>query len=82
MPCRIKVLERMIGKLYEDIATGKITQSNFDSLIAKAQSEQEALEKQIDETQKAFDGTAIRESDARQWAEHIKESAFVLSSPC
>ena len=74
---RIKVLERMIGKLYEDIATGKITQSNFDSLIAKAQSEQEALEKQIAETQKVLDDTAIRESDARQWAEHIKEYANI-----
>lgn len=74
---RIKVLERMVGKLYEDIATGKITQSNFDSLIAKAQGEQEALEKQIAETQKALDDTAIRESDARQWAEHIKEYANI-----
>ena len=74
---RIKVLERMVGRLYEDIATGKITQSNFDSLIAKAQSEQEALEKQIAETQKVLGDTAIRESDARQWAEHIKEYANI-----
>ena len=40
---RLKVLERVLSKLYEDLIEGRITEATFNSMVAKTSSEQEEL---------------------------------------
>ena len=37
---RIEVLEKMVLRLYEDMVAGRITEANFNLLLAKTQKEQ------------------------------------------
>ena len=46
---RLKVLERMVAKLYEDMVAGTISEDNFQKLLANAQREQQDLKQQVAE---------------------------------
>jgi len=62
---RLATLERLVVKLYEDVASGRVTQSNFDMMIGKYQAEQESLMERVG----AFDEDAEAYSDRRTNAE-------------
>jgi len=62
---RLTEIEKLLGKLYEDSITEKITQDNFDRLMEKYQREQKELLAEV----KAFEGEETELSDKRSDAE-------------
>ena len=63
----------MVLRLYEDMVAGRITENNFDFLLAKTQKEQAELKKKAAETRKRLDDEARLAVDAREWVESIQE---------
>ena len=62
----------MVARLYEDLLAEKISESTFESMMAKTQKEQDLLRKQIAE----FEETAGNEEEsesAKKWLDLIKE---------
>ena len=70
---RIEVLEKMVLRLYEDMVAGRITENNFDLLLAKTQKEQAELKEKAAEARKRLDDEARLAVDAREWVESIQE---------
>ena len=68
---RLNALDRMVSRLYEDLLSEKITESTFDSMMAKTQKEQEDLKAQISE----YEVPAEEDScvDAKKWLDLIRE---------
>lgn len=69
---RLEALDRMVARLYEDLLAEKISESTFESMMAKTQKEQDLLRKQIAE----FEETAGNEEEsesAKKWLDLIKE---------
>ena len=70
---RLKELDGLLAKLYEDSLSEKITERNFDSLCAKFQTEQEQLDKRIIELTAEVNAKADRQQNIRNWVETIKK---------
>ena len=70
---RIETLEKMVLRLYEDMVAGRITENNFDLLLAKTQKEQAELKEKAAEARKRLDDEARLAVDAREWVESIQE---------
>jgi len=74
---RIKVLEKMIVKLYEDMAEGKITDQNFNLILGKTQKEQEELKAKIDKNSKLLLDKNQLVHDIEKWKTIIQEYADI-----
>ena len=70
---RIEVLEKMVLRLYEDMVVGRITEINFNLLLAKTQKEQAQLKARVGEGRKHLADEIRIAVDARQWIESIQE---------
>ena len=70
---RIETLEKMVLRLYEDMVAGRITENNFDLLLAKTQKEQAELKEKAAEARKRLDDEARLAVDAREWVESIQD---------
>ena len=65
-------LDSMFAKMYEDWATGRITESNFDMLTRKYQAEQEEQEQKIQTLTAALSEQKQGVENAEKWIELIK----------
>lgn len=70
---RLRVLARMLGKLYEDRMAELITEENFDLLRSKTQAEQKELEERIRLARRQLDGTNETETENQQWIDLISQ---------
>jgi len=74
---RLEVLDKMIGKLYEDLLDEKLETATFDRLLQRTQSEQTALHEQIKEEQRILDDEALMDENAQAWLEEIRQYADI-----
>ena len=74
---RIKFLERLIGKAYEDMLAETITKKMFDSLIERYKKEFEDLLKEIKEAERQLAATDDENGNAKKWIDLIKEYADI-----
>ena len=74
---RIETLDRMTSKLYEDLLSGKISESIFGSMIEKTKTETEDLEKQIAADEKRLSTNDSESGNARKWIDLIKDYADI-----
>lgn len=70
---RIEVLGKMVLRLYEDMASERITMENFNLLLEKAQKEQKELKSRVEKVRERLIDEARLSMDARQWVESILE---------
>ncbi len=74
---RVKVLEKMIVKLYEDMAEGRINDQNFNLILGKTQKEQEELKAKIDKNSKLLSDKKQLVHDIEKWKSIIQEYADI-----
>ena len=74
---RIEVLEKMVLRLYEDMMAGRISDTNFNLMLGRTQTEQAELKARVEEARKRLSDEAKIESDARQWIDAIQEYADI-----
>lgn len=74
---RVKVLEKMIVKLYEDMAEGRINDQNFNLILGKTQKEQEELKAKIDKNSKLLSDKKQLVHDIEKWKAIIQEYADI-----
>lgn len=60
-------VDRLFTKLYEDWVSGRITESNFNMLSQKYQTEQQELEEKIGRLKSEIESVKQTEVDARKW---------------
>lgn len=70
---RLEALDRMVARLYEDLLSEKITESTFDTMMAKTQKEQESLKAQISEFELLAEEEESSCVSAKKWLDLIKE---------
>ena len=75
---RIEVLEKMVLRLYEDMMAGRISDTNFNLMLGRTQTEQAELKARVEEARKRLSDEAKIESDARQWIDAIQEYADII----
>ena len=73
---RLKKLDDMLSKLYEDRLSGTITERNFTTLTAKYQEEQTALDKKIEELKAQAETTAKKADDVEKWIALVKQYQY------
>jgi hypothetical protein len=74
---RLALTERMISKLYEDVLSGTITETTFNSMLAKTQAEQQELRKQIAEDESYLGQNKEHDEQAERWKKTISEYAQI-----
>ena len=74
---RIEVLEKMVLRLYEDMMAGRISDTNFNLMLGRTQTEQAELKARVEEARKKLSDEAKIENDARQWIDAIQEYADI-----
>ena len=74
---RVKVLEKMIVKLYEDMAEGRINNQNFNLILGKTQKEQEELKAKINKNSKLLSDKNQLVHDIEKWKSIIQEYADI-----
>ena len=74
---RLAALDRIIAKLYEDMIAGRISDSNFNTMLAKSQTEQTALQERLQNNQTRLGREQQERSDTSQWIGLIKEYANI-----
>ena len=70
---RIEVLEKMVLRLYEDMMAGRISDTNFNLMLGRTQTEQAELKARVEKARKKLSDEAKIENDARQWIDAIQE---------
>ncbi len=70
---RLEMLDRMIMKLYEDMIAGRLTEENFNAMMAKAQTEQTELKKKIESSKRYITKQDRVSADNSKWLELIQE---------
>ena len=70
---RLKKLDDMLSKLYEDRISGTVSERNFGMLAQKYQAEQAALEKKVDELTASLNGVTQKARNVEQWVELLKQ---------
>lgn len=68
---RLEVLDRMVAKLYDDLLNEKISEKNFDSMMARTSKEQKSLEKQIAEYEAELSDDTIYDANYDKWVDLI-----------
>ena len=74
---RIKVLDKMVMRLYEDMIAGRISEQNFNTMLEKTQTEQAELKAKVSEGRKRLSDEVQLANDAKQWVEAIQEYANI-----
>ena len=74
---RISILEKMMLRLYEDMAAGRINEQNFNLMLEKTQKEQEELKAKVSEEKKKLADEIQLVNSARQWIAVIQEYADI-----
>lgn len=74
---RIATLERVIGRVYEDMAEGRITEDNFNRILERSQGEQAVLKNRVTLNRQRLDEQAREQEDNTRWLEIIKDYADV-----
>ena len=69
------MLDKMVLRLYEDLAMGRISEENFNQMLAKTQDEQAGLKQRVAWQRQELAGEIQEASNARQWTEAIKACA-------
>ena len=70
---RLKKLDDMLSKLYEDRISGMVSERNFSMLAQKYQAEQTALEKKVEELTTSLDEVTQKTRNVEQWVELLKQ---------
>ena len=74
---RITALERIISRVYEDMIAGRITEENFNRILANSQSEQETLKNRVALAQERLAQQDKEQEDNSRWLELIKDYADI-----
>lgn len=74
---RLATLDKVIAKLYEDMVAERINLDNFNSILAKSQSEQKALRDRLQLSKSRLDNNRQEQDDTSRWIELIKEYANI-----
>jgi len=74
---RLATLDKLIGKLYEDMIEERISPENFNTILTKSQAEQNALRERLYHSQTRLDRGQQEQDDATRWIELIKEYANI-----
>lgn len=70
---RAAELGAKIEKLYDDWIVGKISESNFQRILEKSQTEQELITERIKEMESRIVSSSVDESNIYKWIELIKK---------
>ncbi len=70
---RLKELDNLLLKAYEDRAQGTITDRTFNMVIGKYQTEQEQLEEKIKDCRKKLDNATYQSDGAEKWIKLIRK---------
>lgn len=74
---RIRELERVIGRLYEDMVSGKLNEDTFNSILEQKQTEQATLKNRVRLNSERLAEREQEEIDSVRWIETIKEYADI-----
>ena len=74
---RIRELERVIGRLYEDMVSGKLNEDTFNSILEQKQAEQATLKNRVRLNSERLAEREQEEIDSVRWIETIKEYADI-----
>ncbi|MDL2218355.1 recombinase family protein [Christensenellaceae bacterium OttesenSCG-928-M15] len=74
---RLAVIEKLVAKLYEDMATERISTENFDAILASNQAEQKALRERLVRNRSRLASEQQEQDDTSRWIELIKEYADI-----
>ena len=74
---RTEILDRMMLRLYEDMAEGKITVQNFNTMLEKIQKEKEELKEKVKELKKQSEDETQSASCTEKWQTAIQEYADI-----
>lgn len=74
---RISILEKMLSKVYEDLASGRINESTFNTIVDNNQKEQEELRATIEEAETLLTEGTESSENAERWIKLIRQYANV-----
>ncbi len=72
---RLAVLDKLVMKLYEDMVSERISNENFQALLAKTQNEQNVLKARIKENGKRIQYDSSAAQNVQKWLDTISEYA-------
>lgn len=70
---RIKVLDKVVTRLYSDLAEERISDDNFLSMMDKTQKEQEDLKKRVKRLRAELEAVEVSEDNDEEWVRLIAE---------
>ena len=73
---RLKKLDDMLSKLYEDRISGMVSERNFSMLTQKYQAEQATLEKKVEELTASLEGVTEKAHNVEKWIELLKQVTY------
>lgn len=74
---RIRELEKLIARLYEDMVAGRVSEGNFERILTNTQREQETLQNRVKLNRERLDRQQKEQADTSKWVELIKEYADI-----
>lgn len=74
---RLASIEKLIVKLYEDMVEERISTENFNAILSRSQSEQQALRERLGHSQNRLACEQQEQDDTTRWIELIKEYADI-----
>lgn len=74
---RIATLERVIGRVYEDMAEGRVNEDNFNRILERSQGEQAVLKNRVTLNRQRLEEQTREQEDNTRWLEIIKDYADV-----
>lgn len=74
---RLAAIEKVVAKLYEDMIAERISNENFNAILAKSQAEQAALRERLHHNQSRIEHERQEQDDTTRWIELIKEYADI-----
>ena len=74
---RLAALDRIISRVYEDMVAGRISEENFDRILANSQTEQTTLKNRVALAQERLDRQDQDRTDNARWLELIREYADI-----
>lgn len=74
---RIRELDHIIGRLYEDMVSGKLNEDTFNTILSQKQTEQEMLKKRVELNSVRLEEQEREASDNARFLEMIKEYADI-----
>ena len=74
---RIEVLEKMVLRLYEDMVAGRISETNFNLMLAKTQTEQSELRERVAQVESELTNDTQLAVNTEQWIQLIQEYADI-----